>query len=113
MLIRGFEMRDLQSIDALCPRNGLVAILQDGAYAYSVQAADFCDMLRDAALATQTVGYRILDVRRFINGSLQVTAEHQTLDPWGRPSTIYHRFRFDQEQTAYVIREFGATTISY
>ncbi|MBI1757204.1 MAG: hypothetical protein HYR64_08880 [Fimbriimonas ginsengisoli] len=107
---RAFTNRDTRSLDILCPRSGSVAILQDGTYAYSVDAPDFYDMMRDAVLDTDTTGYRVVDVRRYRNGSLKVSAEHDIIDAWGNNQRVYHQFRLDLENGDYVIREFGASS---
>lgn len=108
-LVRGFENRDFRMARYLVPTDGSVDIFMDHDYKYSLRADDFSDMLRDAVDGVRTVDYRILDVHTYDDGTVQVEARHESEDPWGRRSTVYHTYRLEREDSGYVIREFGTS----
>lgn len=108
-LVRGFERADMRLIGRLAPREGRVHYYFDGQYEYSLHAEDFYDMMSDLVEGTQTLNYRVLDVRRN-RGDAVVFAEHVFLDSWGARRSNYHMIRLEErDRGRYEIAEFGTS----
>jgi hypothetical protein len=105
-LERGFERHDRRSLGAIVPRRGRVLVDLDRNYRYTIDAADFHDLLVDLAETTRTIAYRVVDVRVRPDAA-RVTARHDFQDPWGRRQSMTHQFTFIRDRLGYVIAEFA------
>ncbi len=103
-----FEDGDPRLLSRLMARRGQVAILRDGRYDYSVNVADFDDLVRDLVSNSRTRSYRVEETRSY-DGSIRVVARHDYQDPWGERQTMYHHILLEPERGGYVIREFGTS----
>lgn len=103
---RAWKRRDRRSIERLVPARGRVVIDLDRSYAYTVDADDFYDMLRDAVETTRTLDYRIVDVR-YERRSARVVAVHEYQDPWGRVERATHAYILELGRRGYEIAEFA------
>jgi len=101
-----FERGDRRALDRVVPESGRVAIYTDGAYAYSLSADDFYDLLLDNAYSTDTTRYEIYQTTRTANGA-QVYARHHFRDAFGREQTVMHQFGLTRVGRDYVITDFS------
>lgn len=108
-IVRAFEEGDRRSIDRLIPRNGGVTVSVDGRITYGLNVDDFYDMLMDATESARTSAYEIESVQTN-RDEAEVVARHDYRDTWGQRSTVYHRYRLQEERGRMVIRYFATST---
>lgn len=105
-----FERQDRGTLDRYLPRNGEVAISQDGLYRYDLRANDFADMIDDMVVATRTERYQVLQVQLNDDCRAQVEIRHDYRDSWGDRKCVYHRLMLERERDGdWVIRRFGTS----
>lgn len=105
---RSFERVDYRALRRLIPDRDRVAIFVDGEYTYSMEPYDFEEFMIDAIENTQTVRYEITSVQRR-GREAEIRARHDYEDAYGRPTTVYHYYRLEEERQGFVIRRFGTS----
>jgi len=107
-IVSVFLHDDQRSLDRLIGDNGNVNIYVDGRYSYSLTTNDFYDLIHDNAHTTQTVDYKILDVR--VEGDeAKVMALHTFKDPWGDTEKVYHTYVLKLGRRSAQIIEYGTS----
>lgn len=69
-----------------------------GRYAqYQLRGDDFYDLVRDLVEGTQTLDYRIREVKNN-RGRLTIVADHLYRDPWGREKSTRHYYGLEEDR---------------
>ncbi|HEY3780518.1 MAG TPA: hypothetical protein VGL56_05500 [Fimbriimonadaceae bacterium] len=107
-IARVFTAQDLNYVPGLVG-GGQVNIFNNGQYEYSVNGADFQQMLQDNVDNTQTLAFRITNVRT--NGNTAtVDAAHTFNDANGNTETVYQEYRLTASAGIYSITGFSTST---
>lgn len=105
-LVRGWERGERRALNRLIDRNGNVDVFLDGRYAYSLDPEDYYDLMWDAINYTDTVEYRIFDVKTW-RDEVEFKARHEFYDPWHQRQVVYHTYRLKEDRYGYRIVRFG------
>lgn len=100
--------RDFRALSNLLPQRGEIYVTMENGYQYSLNSDDFYDMMVDNISSTRTIRYRVLNVRTGRDGA-KVIASHEFEDPWGRRTTVYHRYSLQRERRNYELVEFSTS----
>ncbi|HWD40360.1 MAG TPA: hypothetical protein VG944_16040 [Fimbriimonas sp.] len=103
-LSASFGENGADAIDEITPDFGKVAVYTDGSYDYSLSADDFRSMMLDNAENTETVDFRITNVRRH-GGDAIVSATHVVRNQDGGEDTIYEQYRLHGQDAHFVITD--------
>lgn len=102
-----FERNDERTATQLVPRDGDVAIFNDGKYDYSLNADDFEKMFVDGVEGSKTARYEVVDTSTR-GDDVRVRARHEFEDSWGEKQSVTHTLTLRRDRDGkYVIREFG------
>ncbi len=100
-----FDRQDVRALDDLIPYDNRIAVFTDNRYDYSLDAADFHDLMADNIRNTETVSFQIESVRRSGSGAT-VRARHVVRNPDGDEESVYQEYRLRREDGHFVISDF-------
>jgi hypothetical protein len=101
-IVEAFEDGDMRDIERMIPSNGRTEVELEDHTGYQMENEDFYDMMRDLVEGTDTVRYRIEDVRT-ARGEAIIVAEHSYYDAWGEPETVQHTIGLQSSYGGYKI----------
>ncbi len=104
-LVTAFERGSVRYMDNMVPRGGYVHVQLEDDDDYQMRSEDFYDMLADIVEGTDTLEYRVRDVR-YGRGQYVIEAEHVYRDPWGGTDTKYHTIVMERDREGYEIAYF-------
>ena len=104
-IVTAFEQRQMYYLDRMIPRDGYVHVALEDTDDYRMYSSDFYDMLADIVEGTDTVSYRVTDVR-YDRNQYVVYAEHAYRDPWGGVDYKTHTIVMERDREGYEIRYF-------
>ena len=104
-LVDAFQNGRISYMERMIPRDGTITVELEDQPSYRMYSNDFFDMLADIVEGTDTVSYRITDVR-YGRGQYVVYAEHTYRDPWGRIERKFHTIVMERDREGYEIAYF-------
>lgn len=101
-LVRVYENRDMDALDALVPGGYDVDIESEDGDNYMLSSNDFHDLMLDNMSTTRTVEFAIVQVQTFRAGA-RVRAIHTFVDPSGRTTRLQHVYVLEQDERGFHI----------
>lgn len=90
-------------------KKGKVRIYLKGKYKYSVDAADFGQMSRDAMTRIDTISFTLNPVRKLADDAAFVSGKHTYYDPERQKHEVYVSYGLVKEQGRWTIAEAGSS----
>jgi hypothetical protein len=106
-IVNAFQHKDFHAVDLMIGRGSKINIYEEGKYAYSMEADNFYDLMRDTIQNVDTVAYEVINVRRNRDEGFIVT-RHTFNNPDGSRDAIYQSFRLHLGGTPTIF-EFGTS----
>jgi len=99
---------DAERLQARISKKGKVRIYLSGKYKYSVDAADFGQMSRDAMERIETIGFTLDRVQKRGNDRAFVSGKHTYYNPERQKQTVHVSYGLVREQGRWMIAEAGS-----
>lgn len=104
-IVTAFERGRIRYLDDLLPRDTYVQIALEDYTQYRMNSEDFYDMMADLVEGSDTVRYKVQDVR-YEKDQVVIITEHEYRDPWGRIDTKYHTIVLEENRRGFEIVYF-------
>jgi hypothetical protein len=106
---RAWMSGDYARLKSRLPETGKMRIYLEGKYRYSVDAAEFAQMTREAMARIDTISFTLDRVARQGEGRAFVSGKHSYYDPARRKHAVYVSYGLVREKGRWNIAEAGSS----